>query len=175
MKRVLILFLLPLVMLFSPHSALANDINKDNFREECRIGSIGVLDSFNMEQLNNLFGSMTKPAKVSAIGINHGLRRTGMTFANAHVVAVNDELGVISVTAPIAVNGEALGTPRGIVVGHDLDTVFRLYGTPVRVEGGTANNPDYFYRYGTFEYGILFKVDADTNKVTAITVYVPTC
>ena len=88
------------------------------------------------------------------------------------VFVLNEYLATISVTSNYAENGEALGTPRGIVVGHDLDTVFRLYGTPFNT---WKNNGRIIYSYGTYSYGITFGVNPTTNIVESIGVFIPTC
>jgi hypothetical protein len=100
------------------------------------------------------------------------LRLTTLKFANATVTVTNDKIAVVSVSTPMAIDGTALGTPRGIVVGHDLDTVLRLYGTPGRIRNYKG---DIIYNYGWFEAGVNFVVDASTNKVTSIVFYIPTC
>ena len=171
MKKLLNLILI-CFCLFISTDAFANDITRDNFREECHIGSIGVLDSFDMGKLNSLFGKLIEPATQTTLGRNAGLRLTTLKFANATVTVTNDKIAVVSVSTPMAIDGTALGTPRGIVVGHDLDTVLRLYGTPGRIRNYKG---DIIYNYGWFEAGVNFVVDASTNKVTSIVFYIPTC
>lgn len=150
----------------------ANDIDADNYQYECRIGSIGVHDTFDMNQLNMLFGHMTQPVQQHKYGVNNGIRLMDLYFASARVCVLNDYLATISVTSNYAENGEALGTPRGIVVGHDLDAVFRLYGTPFNT---WKNNGRIMYSYGTYSYGITFGVNPTTNIVESIGVFIPTC
>ena len=45
----------------------ANDIDADNYQYECRIGPIGVHDTFDMNQLNMLFGHMTQPVQQQGV------------------------------------------------------------------------------------------------------------
>lgn len=165
LKRIVLL----LVSLFTITGVcFANDINVSNYKAESRIGPIGVKDSFDMSELNTLFGKMTKPATVGGFATKPLL----LTFENAQVVVIDNALSIIRVTASTAQNGVALGTPRGIVVGHDLDTVFRLYGTPYRTWRKGSNT---VYHYGNEEVGVSFEIDASTNRVVEITVSVPTC
>ena len=51
----------------------ANDIGVDNYQYECRIGPIGVHDTFDMNQLNMLFGHITQPVQQHKFGINNSL------------------------------------------------------------------------------------------------------
>ena len=59
--RKLILLFMSLFMIMTGTS-FANDINNGNYFLECKIGSLGLRDSFDMKQLNQLFGNMSKPA-----------------------------------------------------------------------------------------------------------------
>ena len=52
----------------------ANDISVDNYQYECRIGPIGVHDTFDMNQLNMLFGHITQPVQQHKFGINNSIR-----------------------------------------------------------------------------------------------------
>ena len=150
----------------------ANDIGVDNYQYECRIGPIGVHDTFDMNQLNMLFGHITQPVQQHKFGINNSIRLMDLYFDSARVCVLNDYLATISVTSNYAKDGEALGTPRGIVVGHDLDTMFRLYGTPFNT---WKDNGLIMYSYGTYSYGITFGVNPSTNIVESIGVFIPTC
>ena len=166
-----------LCMCFS--TVFANDITSENLREECRIGPIGVMDAFDMGQLNEMFGHLTKPATGHNLGINNGLHVLNLQFSDAYVTVLNDTIAELSVHRSRADNGAVLGTPRGIVVGHDLDTVLRLYGQPYKVRhlsaGPRFDHDMDVYCYGTFDYGLTFTINSSTNQVEAITVYVPTC
>lgn len=170
MKKKLTLLICFLTLCIS--TVLANDINKDNYQYECRIGPVGVHDAFDMQQLNTLFGNLTGPVKQQRLGVNSGIRLLNLPFANARVCVLNDYLATISVTSNYAADGEALGTPRGIVVGHDLDTVLRLYGNPFNTwkQGNRI-----MYSYGTYSYGVTFGVNPTTNIVESIGVFIPTC
>ena len=169
MKKLLVLLIS--FILCATSLALANDINKDNYKKECRIGPIGVDDSFNMKQLNALFGKLEKPAEQQRLGVNYGLHRLYLEFSDYSVVVVNDNLAIISVNTDKSKDGKRLKTPRGVSVGDNLDKVLTLYGNP----GHTWKSKDMImYTYGTYEYGVTFGVAPD-NKIKEISVFVPTC
>lgn len=150
----------------------ANDITVKNFRQECRIGPIGVTDRFDMSTLNRLFGPISGEVVQHNFGIRNAGRYMGIPFQGAYITVVDDGLATISVSEAVAQDGTALGTPRGIVVGHSLDTVFRLYGTPsiTRKSQGSI-----VYVYGNSEVGLSFWVNPVTNKVVRIGAYIPDC
>lgn len=158
---------------------LGNDINSENYKYECRIGPIGVRDTFDMSQLNTLFGSMTSPVTQQRLGVNNSIRLMDLNFGIARVCVLNDYIATLTVKSNYAEDGEALGTPRGIVVGHDLDTVFRLYGTPLRTWNSKNNSwvghNLIMYSYGSYEYGLTFGVNPSTNRVETIGIFIPTC
>lgn len=158
--------------LLSITSIWANDITVKNFRQECRIGPIGVTDRFDMSTLNRLFGPISGEVVQHNFGIRNAGRYMGIPFHGAYIAVVNDTLASISVSETVAQDGTALGTPRGIVVGHSLDTVFRLYGTPSMTRKSQGN---IIYVYGNSEVGISFWVNPVTNKVVRIGVYIPDC
>lgn len=169
MRKLLVLLIS--FILCATSLAFANDINKDNYKKECRIGPIGVDDSFNMKQLNTLFGKLEKPAEQQRLGMDYRLHRLYMQFSDYSVVVVNDHLAIISIKNSKAKNGEQLKTPRGVTVGDSLDKVFTLYGNPDhtwKIDGMTM------YTYGSYEYGITFGV-MPNNRVNVISVFVPTC
>jgi hypothetical protein len=177
MKKIFLCLFTLLCLCFS--NAFANDITSENLREECRIGPIGVTDGFDMGQLNKLFGHLTKPAHQHQMGVDHSLHVMNLTFTDACVTVLNDTIASLSVKKSRANTGEALGTPRGIVVGHDLDTVLRLYGQPSKVShfpaGRRLDHDVDLYSYGTPSYGLSFTINSATNLVETIAIYVPTC
>lgn len=164
--RKLVLFFAALFMITTGIS-FANDITDENYLSECRIGSLGLNDSFDMNQLNETFGKMSKPA----IQGGASTEPIVLFFDNARVVVINNDLYVIDVTSNVGANGEPLKTPRGVSVGSDIDTVFRLYGAPYRIY---KYQDEVSYSYGNYEHNLVFTTDPN-NKIIEISAGRPTC
>ena len=164
--RKLILLFMSLFMIMTGTS-FANDINNGNYFLECKIGSLGLRESFDMKQLNQLFGNMSKPAYQGGPATNP----LALFFNNARVVVIGNEIYIVDVKTSTGKNGEPLKTPRGISVGSNLDAVFRMYGTPYRTY---KYQNQVSYSYGNYAHDLTFTVDSN-NKVIGISIGEPTC
>lgn len=142
------------------------------FAKNVAFGPIGVTDRFDMNILNRLFSPISGKVVQQRFGIGNAGRYMIIPFQNIKITVVDDSLASIRVSETISQDGTAMGTPRGIVVGHSLDTVFRLYGTPFKT---WKNNGCIVYVYGNYDVGLSFWVNPVTNKVVQIGAYIPTC
>lgn len=172
MKKFLILLG---VLLTLCSTVFANDITDANLLTECRIGPVGLKVRYDAAVLQRVFGNMTEPPIHKWVSYADGYNFTGLTYEGARVGLYDGIISVVGVTVPRSANGIVLGTPRGIVVGHDLDTVLRLYGEPYSTRTSTeqdGHKRDY-YTYGSYTEGLVFGINHDTKLVEYIGINLP--
>ncbi|MCH3950916.1 MAG: hypothetical protein LKE33_08325 [Acidaminococcus sp.] len=159
--------LLCISLLFVASITYANDITL----KDCRIGPIGCGDAFDMGQMNDLFGNLIKPAGAAN---EYGSRLMFLLFHKSFVEVCDNRLHEIYVYSGYANNGVVLSTPRGIVVGDNLDKVLRLYGQPTFASHYKKDKDydhardSYVYTSSDFRNRLSFTVNSDTNQVEYI-------
>lgn len=159
-------FLIPIVC---PSFSQAYYVTQNNYLTECKIGPLGLKSPFDMNELNSLFGNMTKPAIQGGPATNPMV----LYFNNARIIVIGNKIWCVSVTTNKGKNGIALTTPKGISVGDSLDKIFTKYGAPDSTRKSTLDNTTR-YTYGSFEIDLTFTVN-EKNKVTEISIGMPTC
>nr|DAY82792.1 MAG TPA: CAP-associated protein [Caudoviricetes sp.] len=168
-KQIIMLMIVLLVPIVCPSLSHAYYVTENNYLTECRIGPLGLKSPFDMNELNSLFGEMTKPAIQGGPASNPMV----LYFNNARIIVIDNKIWVVAVTTNKGKNGVSLTTPKGISVGDSLDKVFIKYGAPDSTHKSTLENTT-SYTYGSFEINLIFTVN-EKNKVTEISIGMPTC
>lgn len=168
-KQIIIFMVVLLIPIVFPSFSHAYYVTENNYLTECRIGPLGLKSPFDMNELNSLFGEMTKPAIQGAPASNPMV----LYFNNAKIIVIDNKIWCVSVFTNKGKNGVALTTPKGISVGDSLDKVFTKYGAPDSTRKSTSDDTTR-YTYGSFEVDLTFTVNKN-NKVTEISIGMPTC
>lgn len=164
MKKYILIFLSLLIL--SPTVCFA----RISILTEGRIGPMGVADTFTIDKYQNTLGSLVD---IKYDQVSNGNRFRTLVFEKGSVGLRNDSVTFVLVHSNYGIDGAPLGTPRGIVVGHDLKTVLHLYGVPDRIH--VYRNLKWYSYSGGDGAALSFGIDQTTNKVSEISASVPGC
>lgn len=164
MKKCIVLLLSLLLLLPATCSAYIP------IRAEGRIGPMGVADTFTIDKYQNILGNLKNITHDQMVS---GYRFRTLEFEKGSVGLRNDTVTFVDVRSNYGADGTPLGTPRGIVVGHDLKTVLHLYGIPDRIH--MYRNLRWYSYSGGDGAALSFGINPMTNKVSEISASVPGC
>lgn len=127
------------------------------------IGAMYVGDNFSVDKYQNILGNLIN---IKNDQTYNGNRFRTLVFEKGSIYLRNDNVVSVWVHDNYGIDGLPLGTPRGIVVGHELKTVLHLYGTPDRIHM-YRNLRWYTYSAGDGA-GLSFGINPATNRVSEI-------